>query len=534
MKANQVILANLILAWAEKPPQSELLTFISAGEEGRWVEETRNYQQLWHNGQCLAAALSNLGMGKSDRFAMVMQNHPEFVDAMVASSVLGTVYVPIDPGARADKLAYMLDFSESRGVLVADYAMDAVIAVLDRAPAIEWLIVVPTGSRDKLPASPVPIRWLADLTPARPFDLDVAVNDPDEMMQMLFTSGTTGDPKALMFPYTRFDNVVALATEFGINDDDRLYTGLSLTHANAQLISLGIALKKGIPCVISRKFSKSRLWDVCRQYGCTLFNLLGGMTTAIYSDPARENDGDNPVRCVLSAGMPATIWQDFEQRFGVRVFEIYGATEGGNTFNPPGVGPVGSMGKPPPGLEARILDEHDNECRPGVPGEIVFRNAGGSCGDVTYLKNPLASKNKTRGGWLRMGDVGHTDADGWIYFDYRAGDSIRHNGEFIDINFVQKIVAEHAQVSDVFVYGVAATTGVPGEKDVVAAVVAFPGEGLDTEDLFRHCRRTLSTNSVPSTLQLMASIPKTASQKPQQRYCLEHFERCPESLFRAS
>ena len=111
---------------------------------------------------------------------------------------------------------------------------------------------------------------------------------------------------------------------------------------------LGAALACKLPCVLSRRFTKSRLWDITRRYGATSFTLLGGMTTAVYTERARADDADNPVRMVVSAGMPAAIWEAFERRFGVRILEFYGAAEGGLSFNYPGSGPVGSIGKPAP------------------------------------------------------------------------------------------------------------------------------------------------------------------------------------------
>jgi crotonobetaine/carnitine-CoA ligase len=182
-------------------------------------------------------------------------------------------------------------------------------------------------------------------------------------------------------------------------------------------------------------------------------------------------------------------------------------------------------------MEARIVDEHDAECAPGVQGEIVFRNADGSSPPVAYFKNPEASRKKTRDGWLRMGDVGHTDDAGWFYFDYRLGGGIRHNGDFVNSGFVEKAIAEYPQVDDVFVYGVEAASGVPGEKDVVAVVVAIQNAELDAADLYRHCRRHLESNFVPGFIQIMNEIPKTASEKPQERFCLEFFQKHPEAVF---
>jgi len=247
------------------------------------------------------------------------------------------------------------------------------------------------------------------------------------------------------------------------------------------------------------------------------------MGTAIYSEPRRPNDGDNPVRVVIDAGMPASIMEEFERRFRVRIFEWYGAVEGGLAFKPMGVGPIGSFGKPVPGLDMKVVDEQDNECPPGVVGEIVSRPATGESANVEYFENEEASRKKTHGGWLRSGDMGHRDADGWLFFDYRKGGSIRHNGDFVNAGFVEKVIAEHPAVADVFVYGVPAASGAPGEKDVVAAIVAAAGVAFDADSVFAACRRGLEPNFVPSYLQVVDEIPKTASEKPQERFLLERF-----------
>jgi crotonobetaine/carnitine-CoA ligase len=326
-----------------------------------------------------------------------------------------------------------------------------------------------------------------------------------------------------VFPNARFGATAALGLLAGYQPEDRPYTGLSLTHGNAQAVTLGPSLAMSLRGVFSRRFTKSRLWDVCRRHGCTAFSLLGGMATAIYSEPAKADDGDNPVRRVLSAGMPAAIWEPFAERFQVEILEWYGAIEGGIAFNPVGVGPMGSFGKPPPGLEMKILDENDEECPPSAQGEICSRPMDGSSVSVEYYDNPEASEKKTRGGWLRSGDIGHADEEGWLYFDYRKGGGIRHNGDFVNIGFVEKAIAELPTVTDVFVYGVEAASGAPGEKDVVAAIVPTDAASFCPEDVFVACRQALESNFVPSYLQVVDEIPKTASEKPQERFLLAQF-----------
>jgi crotonobetaine/carnitine-CoA ligase len=343
-------------------------------------------------------------------------------------------------------------------------------------------------------------------------------------LQIMYTSGTTGDPKGIVGVNMRFCAAGMLADLFAYGADERPYTGLSFTHGNAQSVTLAPALTRGLRAVISRRFTKSRLWDVTRALGCTSFSLVGGMATAIYSQPARADDADNPVRMVVSGGMPPAIWEAFEKRFDLRIFEFYGAMDGGGmAFKPVGQGPIGSFGKPMDGIEMKILDKDDNECAPGVVGEICVRPAGGGDAEVEYFRNPEASKKKIRRGWNRSGDMGHRDADDWLFFDYRAGGGIRHNGDFINPSFVEKAVAEHPAVTDVFVYGIPAASAAPGEKDVVAAIVFAEGE-QDVAGVFAQCRDKLEPNFVPGYLQVLEQIPKTASEKPQERILIEQFD----------
>jgi crotonobetaine/carnitine-CoA ligase len=518
---SELVLADLIQMRAEQKPDFEVLTFEHLSLDGEATpDEVRTFADLATNANRIAAGLVARGMARGDRFALMMRNHPEFVEAMIAASITGCVFVPVDPRTRGDKLAYMLRNAGCRGVVCGDYALREVAAARPQVPGLDWILALESGEADEaLPLSEARgVEALREVLSKPAPTLDVRLETPTDPLQILYTSGTTGDPKGLVFPNARFGAYAALGLIAGYRPGDRPYTGLSLTHGNAQAVTLGPCLAMGLRGVLSRRFTKSKLWDVCRRHGCTHFSLLGGMATAIYSEPERPDDGDNPVRCVTSAGMPIAIWEAFARRFRVEILEWYAAIEGGLAFNPVGVGPVGSFGKPPPTLEMKILDENDRECPPGVPGEICSRPRDGSGVTVDYHENPEASARKTRGGWLRSGDIGHIDAAGWLYFDYRKGGGIRHNGDF-----VEKAIAEHPSVTDVFVYGVEAASGAPGEKDVVAAIVPVDPATFSADALFSACRRALEPNFVPSYLQVVDEIPKTASEKPQERFLLAAF-----------
>ncbi|MCP4038575.1 MAG: ATP-dependent acyl-CoA ligase [bacterium] len=522
---SEMVLADLVQIRAEQKPELDVLTFEHLSlDGGATPDDVRTFADLHTNANRIAAAFVAKGLQVGDRIAIMLRNHAEFVEVMIASSITGVLYVPIDPRTKGEKLAFTLSNSGCVGIVTADYCLAEVDAIRAGLPNLQWVLALETGADSPSLSDFKDVESLAELLAKPAETVDVRADGPLAPLSIMYTSGTTGDPKGIVLGNMRFCAAGLVGQLLGYQPDERPYTGLSLTHGNAQSMTLAPALHMGLRAVYSRRFTRSKLWDICRQHGCTTFSLVGGMATAIYSQPARPNDADNPVRLVVSGGMPAAVWGPFEERFGVSILEIYGAMDGGGlAFKRPGEGPIGSFGKPMSSIEMKILDEQGEECPAGVVGEICVRPAGGGEAEVEYYGNAEASKAKIRQGWNRSGDMGHADEDGWLFFDYRAGGGIRHNGDFINPSFVEKVVAEHPAVTDVFVYGVAAASGAPGEKDVVAAIVLQDGIELDTGSIFEVCRDKLEANFIPSYLQVVDEIPKTASEKPQERLLLERF-----------
>lgn len=517
-------------ARAENQPDFNVVTF----ENGNYADEIVTYKDIVIQGRKIAGLMQNAGIGKGDAFGLLMRNHPEFLYSLYAGALLGAVMVPIDPRVKGQRLSYMLNDSKSKGIILTSEFLNNVEDVLPDVPGISVLGVSYKDSMDVPVSGAYPsLNEIYNGPEVSPPD-----NRSDEVavpIEVIYTSGTTGDPKGVVSKGDRIALPATLAQfVWQYTSEDKLYTGLSLTHGNAQAATMIPSLMLSIPSVISTKFTKSRIWDICRKYNCTAFSLLGGMMMGIYSEPPKPDDADNPVRLVLSAGTPKVIWESFEKRFGVMIHEWYGAVEGGFAHKAPGVGPIGSFGKPLEGLmEMKTVREDDTQCEPGETGEIIFQLLGQKT-EVNYLGRQKASEKKTRGGWLRTGDMGHTDEAGWFFFDYRAGGGLRRSGDFIQPQYVESFIAIHPDVSDVCVYGIPAESGAPGESDLVAAVVLMENREIDPDSFFSHCREKLEGNSVPSYLQVVAAIPKTASEKNLDRVLRDEFEIGAVNVFSAA
>jgi crotonobetaine/carnitine-CoA ligase len=515
------VISRLVEAQATR--EAERVAFVVDHQDLPAEEIT--FADLAVRGNQLAHELRQAGLEAGDRVAVMLRNVPEFVYAYCAHSQLGIETVPVDPRSRGDKLRYFLDFAECKGMITGDeiVADESVSADIRAAGLATWVASTPEGRARGLET---PRHWavLDEIFagPERPH-AGQHVDDVTRPWLLAYTSGTTGNPKAILFTYNRLLLYRRLPAFFGYRDDDVPYTGLSLTHGNAIIATLLPALWGVVRrSVFSPGFTKSRLWDVCARHGATTWSNLGGIATAVYSEPPRPADRHHSVRLVVSAGMPREVWEPFEERFGVRILEWYGTMEGGFAYKPVGVGPIGSFGKPPPELlEADVVDDRDRPVGPGQPGELLLRPAGGEAA-MEYYKNPEASARKIRGGWLHTGDIVRRDEDGWFFFLHRKEEGgLRKLGEFIAEGFIRRVIAEYPGVADVHIYGIPSRAGAPGETDIVAAVVLTDTGDFSVDALIAHCWDQLERSHVPDLVQVLDELPKTASEKVQTRFLVE-------------
>jgi crotonobetaine/carnitine-CoA ligase len=223
------------------------------------------------------------------------------------------------------------------------------------------------------------------------------VDDPTTPWLVVPASAGNGDVTGVEVPHERLLLWRLVPGFFGYRPDDVAYTGLPLGEPNVLTATVVPALLGAIHhAVVGREPDPARLWEICIDHRCTTWANGDGLATAVYRAPSSRQDRTHPVRLVVSTGMPREIWRPFEERFAVRVLEWYGSPEGAFAYNPVGVGPVGSFGRPPAGLlEMDVLGGDDQALPAGRVGELALRR---------------------RDGWVRTGHRVSRDANGWLFF----------------------------------------------------------------------------------------------------------------------
>lgn len=475
-------------------------------------EQRITYAQLNERVNRVANGLLSLGIKPGDGIAVMMPNRPEWLYVYFATQKIGAYAVPVNTALKGESLTYILNHSEAQVFFLSWELVEPFSAIQGNLSALRHLIVDATEAPQdfSLPDGAIALQSRMDaLAEEVTFPID-----PEAIAGLMYTSGTTGLPKGVVMRY-RGMNLEDFATfaRLAYRQDDILYTCLPLFHGNALFLTAVRGLVAGLKVALSRRFSASRFWEEVRRYGATSFNALGAMIPILLKQPPRPDDADNPVRLVLSAATPAWAWEEFERRFNVTIWEGYGAVDGGGffLFNL-GTAPKGSMGKPPPGIEAKVVDDEGEEAPTGQVGEIIFKVDNPEARRVGYFKNPEASDAKVRGGWFYTGDLAYRDEEGNFYFADRKTDSMRRRGENISSFEVEKIVNQHPAVLECAAYGVPSELG---EDDVMIAVVLKPGHTLKPEDLVRFCEEHMAYFMVPRYIDFRESLPKTETHRLQ-------------------
>ncbi len=474
----------------------------------RWQDRDETYAELADAVARGAGVLDRLGVEPGDRVAMVLGNVPAFAEAWFAAQHLGAVAVPLNPALAPDELRHALDDSGAKVVVVGAGTTEAVqeaVAELDTAPQ-----VVVVGAEAKGTAG----RWShlleeADALPA----CEVGA---DDLATIVYTSGTTGRPRGAMLTHGNLaaNQDQSLAGRVEVRPDDRVLLVLPASHIYGLNVGIGACLHAGATVVLQERFDPTSTLDLVRREGITV--LLGAppMYAAWVALDAGA-DAFSSVRLAVSgaAGLPERTYRDFAEAYGLEILEGYGLTEASPSVasNAMAERPrPGSVGRPLPGVELRLVDEKLRDVEQGDPGEVLVRGPNVFSG---YWDDPAATAEALVDGWLRTGDVGILDEEGHLHLVDRIKDLVLVSGFNVYPREVERALATHPAVAEVAVVGVPHPyTGEAVKAFVVARGPADEREVTDDE-LTEHCRRLLARYKCPESIEFVAELPHTATGK---------------------
>ena len=455
--------------------------------------------------------------------AVMLDNVPEFVFWLEAAALVGAVVVGANPTHRGDELVRDLTHTECQFLVT-----DSTYLPLVEGSSIGGVLgnVTADNPRVLVLDTAAAQRDLGAHEGAQPGDVAEPGVTPESLGYLLFTSGTSGAPKACLCSQGRLARIGGIVAQmYALTPDDVCYLSMPLFHSNALMAGWGPALMAGSTVALpsSGRFSASGFLPDVRAAGATYFNYVGKPLSYILATPERPDDADNPlVRAFGNEGSPDDVVR-FARRFGVAVTDSYGSTEGGATVQRTPDTPPGALGRAPEGTV--VLDPASGEeCPPArfdehgrllnadeAIGELVSKSGG--AGFEGYWRNDAAERSRLREGWYWTGDLAYRDEAGFFYFAGRDHDWLRVDGENFASAPIERIMQRHPDVVLAAVYAV--PDPVVGDQ-VMAAVQLRPGLtalGADGLADFLAAQEDLGTKWAPRFVRMTSALPVTATNK---------------------
>ena len=470
------------------------IPFVIEADTGRVL----TFEELRASALTIARVLESHGLTAGDRVGLLLPNGVEAVALFVGVMAAGCVTTPISLLATPEQLAYVLGHSGCKLVFAGPRQAE----ILARAQAAS-----PHPERVKIVEAPFALSQGDWPLPSRSADDDAL---------LMYTSGTTGRPKGVRLTHV---NVLAgarfVSEAHALGPDDRVLAVLPLYHINAQIVTALAPLWHGGSLVMPERFSVGRFWEQAADFSCTWLNVVPTMIAYLLNGPHPDSDL-SAVRFCRSASAPLAAEQHlaFERRFGIGIIETMGLTE---TAAPVFTNPlarerrkVGSPGQAF-GSRARIVDPDTGDLLGADrEGEIQIKGANVMAGYLDYEGE--TAKAFTADGWLRTGDLGRSDGDGFYFITGRLKELIIKGGENIAPREIDEALLRHPAVLEAAAYGVSHPFY---GQDVEAAVVLKPGVQVSGEDLRQFCRDFVGDFKCPRAIYFLAELPKGPSGKLQ-------------------
>jgi acyl-CoA synthetase (AMP-forming)/AMP-acid ligase II len=459
----------------------------------------------------LANALYNLGIKKGDNIALLQYNRPEMLESMFACFKAGCGMIPINFRLHPKEFAFIIDHSEAKAVILSPEFNDSLTDLRDRIPRARHLITLSGAGGELLDYE--------KLISAGSSQFEDANTEPDELAWIFYTSGTTGMPKGAMLTHR---NLLAMTMSFyadifpGFGPDEAILHAAPLSHGSGLYALPNIAKAAANIILESKSFDPELVFKTIQEYRVTNMFTAPTIIKMMIESPAVDQYDHSSLKSLHYGGAPMLV-EDMKMavaKLGPCLVQDYGQGESPMTITylpqrdhvqegtPEQMRRLASAGIARTDVEVRIFDPNDHELPPGEMGEIVVRS------DVVmkgYWRNPDATAETLKNGWLHTGDVGYMDAGGYLFIMDRSKDMLISGGENIYPREIEEVIILHPAVREV------AVIGVPDQKwgEAIKAVVALkPGQSVTEEELFAFCKDRIASYKKPKSVDFVKELPK--------------------------
>jgi carnitine-CoA ligase len=469
----------------------------------------------------VAGGLAERGVGAGDSVALMLGNRVEHVLSWFGASWLNAVEVPLNTAFKPEQMAYVINHSEARVLVIEDEYLPQLGDAAADLPGLRTVVVVgDAGAAHGLPFEVVSFERVA----AGPAEAPAAVA-PQDTLGILYTSGTTGMPKGVLVSQAQTYGRMWPEGPGTPTHDDRTLVVLPIYHVIGQCRGLYNTLIAGGTAVLEPRFSASRFWETCRRHEISFVPLVGVMVSYLLGKDASPSDRDHKVRHI-ALGTTSPRVDEFKERFGVdHVSMSYGLTEAGGILvseaEPAGCGYLR------PDFDARLVDENDVAVEPGRVGELVLRPHDPWSVMTGYFKMPEATLAKWRNLWLHTGDLMWQREDGMYMFAGRRAERIRVRGENVSPDEVEEQILRITGVRECAVLGIDASDAAAGvgDQEILAAVVLDRDTGPDLPELVAHLEQALPKFAVPRFFTVYDELPRTDATHRVQRTAIAARDR---------
>uniref|UniRef100_A0A8D0E582 long-chain-fatty-acid--CoA ligase n=1 Tax=Salvator merianae TaxID=96440 RepID=A0A8D0E582_SALMN len=518
-------LLEIFLTSVRKHPKKPLILF---------GEEVYSYQDIdkWSS-QVARVFRGHAGLDQGQTVAVFLKNIPAYLWVWMGLEKIGCSMACINHNIRSKSLLHAVSSCEAKVLVTTPDFKDTIEDVLPtlKKEGVRVFYLSeesPTEGVDALlgqikrsSSEPVPTSFRANVT-ARSTAL------------YIFTSGTTGLPKAVVIDQKKLLMISTIFCMHGIHSEDITYNPLPLYHVTGLLVGFGGCVQTGSTCVLRSKFSATHYWDDCRRYNVSVIVYVGEIMRYLCNTPKKDNDRDHSVRIAVGNGVRVEVWKEFLHRFGpIEIKEMYGATEGNVGFINY-IGKVGAVGrtnlliKLTTPFEIIQYDIDQDEpvrddkglCIPVATGEkglFVAKITGrapfhGYAGERQKTEKKILRDVLKRGDcYFNSGDLLMQDHEGFLYFKDRVGDTFRWKGENVATSEVEITLASLEFIQDIIVYGVP----VPGHEGKIgmAAIQLKEGLSFDGKKLYAHVKGYLPNYAIPHFIRIQAALELTGTYK---------------------